>query len=106
MLGPIGLAVLLAMSIANFVTAFYLSKSNTYKDIKSQNDCSSALMNVAYKEGEDCPVWDGSQCRKGKYSSSDKTCISKGNVLPLIFLIGGVALLVSFFVSLYYYYKQ
>lgn len=94
--------VLLGLSLVFYVAAFLLSKSGSFTDVKTKDDCNSALTNDTknYKEGAECHIWDGSQCRKGVFES--KTCKSKGTILPLLVLIVAVVLLLA---GLYYLAK-
>jgi hypothetical protein len=68
-----------------------------YTQYKNKTDCqTNELTNK--KSGDDCGVWDGMQCRKGKVNDQLQ-CIAPGTVLPL--LLTGLSLIL-FIASIVY----
>ena len=62
----------------------------------TQIECSALLQSElanGLKNGDQCAVWDGTQCRKGKYM--DGTCTSEGNYMVLVCGILGVLAVLS-----------
>jgi len=96
--------VLLLLAIGLIAGSVMYTKSNDFTDTNTQQSCNDALAKdlQSYKEGDQCHVWDGHQCRKGEFQS-DRTCVSKGKIIPVILLgVGGVCLLASIVLGIMY----
>ena len=76
--------VFLIITIILGTASKLLLKRLEYKDIKSQSECENPKN---WKSGE-CSIWYGNLCRKAKLDGL--TCVSEGNVGPLIFGIGSI----------------
>jgi hypothetical protein len=89
----------LLLAIGLIAGSIIYTKSQDFTDTNTQQSCNDALIKDIiknqqnYKEGADCHVWDGSQCRKGKFDK--QSCVSQGKSLPIILLGVGVVCLVS-----------
>jgi hypothetical protein len=96
--------VLLLLAIGLITGSVMYTKSNDFTDTNTQQSCNDALVKDLqnYKEGGQCHVWDGSQCRKGEFQN-DRTCVSKGKIIPVILLgVGGFCLLASIWYGVMY----
>jgi len=87
--------ILLLLAIALIAGSVMYTKSQDFTDTNTQQSCNDALIEDQknYKEGGQCHVWDGSQCRKGKFEQ--QSCASKGKLLPIILLGVGIVCLVA-----------
>ena len=95
--------ILFLLAIALIAGSVMYTKSQDFTDTNTQQSCNDAFMKDQqnYKEGGDCHLWDGSQCRKGKFNQ--QSCASQGKVLPIILLgVGVVCLLASLIVGVIY----
>lgn len=92
---------LILMAIILFIFAGVQVRKDVYSNYNSVSACQGALakMTMPLKNGEDCPIWDGSQCRKG--TISQETCQSKGDLRPLFAVITGVVCIIVGIVLLY-----
>lgn len=93
--------ILSSIAIICFILAFVVLRSVEFPQ-KSQDSCDSLLQSqvkAGLKDGDVCALWDGSQCRKGKFSSSTQECTSNGSKMPLLLIVLGVILLISAGVS-------
>ena len=97
--------VLLGLTIVYVVVAVVLVRAKQ-TDSKTEDDCNNEEWHKnipTLKDGDSCSVWDSSQCRKGSYHLTSKTCISKGSVWPLILLILALA---CFIASIVFFVKS
>lgn len=80
--------VLFALTIAQMNKADYSAQT--------ENACSTLLQNQAQKglkNGDHCAIWDGTQCRKGKYNNGQ--CESSGHVMYLISVLICISLIIT-----------
>jgi hypothetical protein len=95
--------ILLLLAIGLIAGSVIYTKSQDFTDTNTQQSCNDAFIKDQqnYKEGGECHVWDGSQCRKGKFEQ--QSCASKGKILPIILLgVGIVCLVASVILSVMY----
>uniref|UniRef100_A0A6C0KSS9 Uncharacterized protein n=1 Tax=viral metagenome TaxID=1070528 RepID=A0A6C0KSS9_9ZZZZ len=91
---------LIAVGIMLIVLGAYKLNEMDYSAQNTQNSCSTLLQKQVMsgiKNGDDCALWDGAQCRKGKYNNGQ--CVAPASVavlaaggLGLILLIIGIVL--------------
>jgi hypothetical protein len=98
--------ILLVLSIGIYSSTYYYDKNNvSYIEDDTQDKCNAANqikdLSKGFENGDDCHIWDGHQCRRGKYESSTNNCIAKGDYIPLIGLILSATLFISSLISLF-----
>ena len=90
--------VFFILSISFFILTYFITKRD-YADL-NESDC----QNQSKWTKDECNVWLDNQCRKGKLSADGTSCMSGGDVYPLIGLILGLVSLITSII-LFFYYK-
>jgi hypothetical protein len=87
--------VLFIIAVGCFFGTYLQMKGLDYSDSDTQQKCNSMhLTNV--KEGDDCGVWDGTQCKRG--SIRNGRCIEK---ISIIHVLLGIIFFFSLILGLY-----
>jgi len=98
--------ILLILSVGIYTgTRYYIKKNVSYTDDDTQDKCNvdqaKDASNQGFSDGSNCHIWDGHQCRRGKYESSSKNCVAKSDYIPLTGLILASTLFISALISLF-----
>ena len=93
--------VLLLVSVSLMVVAVLATRKDEFPDIKNQKDCEdrTKLPKSGQSDPTCCAVWQSGMCRKGKMTNGS-LCEGKGDVVPLLMLVGGVGFFIGFIVCL------
>lgn len=95
---------LLLVSVSLMVVAVLSMRKDEFPDIKNEKDCEdrSKLPKSCQNDPNCCSIWQGGMCRKGKSKMTvgGYICESKGDVVPLLMLVGGVGFFIGFVVCL------
>lgn len=95
--------ILLLLAIGLIAGSVMYVKSLDFTDKKTKQSCDDAFIKDQqnYKEGGQCHVWDGVQCRKGIFENQN--CASKGSIIPITLIgLGGVCLVASVILGVMY----
>lgn len=98
--------ILILLSIGIYASTYYYIKNNiSYTEDDKEDKCNTNQAKDAsskdFGDGSNCHIWDGHQCRRGKYNSSTKNCVAKGDYIPLIGMILSATLFISALISLF-----
>jgi hypothetical protein len=93
---------LIILSVILFASSYLLKEGLNTGD-KTKEDCEKD--NNTKKEGDKCGNWDNNllYCRKGIIvgNGAGKDCVSKGRMLPLIFLVFAPILFIAGIIVLF-----
>jgi hypothetical protein len=88
--------VLFVISIGLMIGAVAVMDKDIFKHAKNQTDCDSTKLCKGDKDC--CAIWQSGVCRRGKLKGNE--CVSKGDIVPAVLLVFGIAFLIAFIVYL------
>jgi hypothetical protein len=89
--------VLIVVSIGLMIGAVITMDKDVFKDVKHQNECDS--IKLCKEDKNCCAIWQSGVCRRGKLNSQGD-CVSKGDIVPALMLVFGIAFFIGFVVYL------
>lgn len=81
----------LIVSILLIMMSYLMLRRLTFMDIDNEQMCGEPAGSII-KEGDECHVWDGTVCRRGRVVNNE--CVSEGSKIPLVLMVSGLLLLV------------
>jgi hypothetical protein len=85
-------------SVICFILMNVILQMGNYTNAKNKESCDKESEAQTKKDVKKCAVWDGSQCRKGQ-TVGEIFCLAQPNKTPLILMIIGVLLFVTFIIT-------
>jgi hypothetical protein len=88
--------VLFVISIGLTIGAVAAMDRDIFKDAKNQSECDTAKL--CKEDKKCCAIWQSGVCRRGTVKGEE--CVSKGDIVPAVLLVFGIAFLIAFIVYL------
>lgn len=87
---------LIVAGVVVIALGLYKLNSMDYSKSNTQNSCDALLqqqLSGGLKNGDNCAIWDGAQCRKGKYNNGQ--CAAAASSLVLVAVVLGLILIIA-----------